>query len=365
MWLLLLTATPSDSLLARTMKPEIEKVFVPPPDYTLNPGDRVLITAYSKEVSIVQYETFVDNNGLLPLEISPLSRPTAVKVKGLTIDSAQRVLLKTYRRFIPSVGYVSLQLIAPSKFYVILRGNFDPSLNGFLQVNGLTRLSDLVWKKGKALPYSACSRVVVNGDTFNLWRYLKEGDISQNPLLKAYDTVFLGRTDSVVYAVGDFSKGNYWTIEWEPGDRVHDLILKLQLARRLYTLRRVLINGREANLNTPLHVGDTVSFDFAIPYVLVLGEVVKPGGVEYAPHKTVQDYIIESYGFGERANRWNIRVKHPGSTKLERVSLDYRPGPGDVIIVGTTLLTFRDLVFLGPSIVSTAVLVYTTFFSKR
>ncbi len=354
-----------DSLLLRPNKPEIKKVFVPPPDYTLNPGDRVLITAYSRQVSIVQYETFVDNNGLLPLEITPVSRPTAVRVAGLTMDSARKVLLRTYRRFVPSVAFVSVQLIAPSKFYVVLRGNFDPAYNGFIRVDGLTRLSDLLLDGKFVLPYSAFSRVLINGDTFNLWRFLKEGDISQNPLLKAYDTIYVARTDSVVYAVGDFSKGNYWTVEWTPGDRVYDLLLKLRQARRLYLLRNVLINGRKVDLNTPLNVGDTVSFDFAIPYVIVLGEVMRPGGIEFAPHKTVQDYIIEAYGFTERANRWDIRVKHPGDPKLRRVSLDYRPGPGDVVIVGSSLLTMRDLVFLGPSIVSTAVLIYNTFFVKR
>ncbi len=354
-----------DSLLFRPNKPEIKKVFVPPPDYTLNPGDRVLITAYSQQVSIVQYETFVDNNGLLPLEITPVSRPTAIRVAGLTIDSAQKVLLRSYRRFVPSVVFVSLQLVTPSRFYVVLRGNFDPVLNGFVQVDGLTRLSDLLWERGAALPYSAFSRVVINGDTFNLWRFLKGGDVSHNPLLKAYDTIYLDRTDSVVYAVGDFSKGNYWTVEWTPGDRVYDLILKLRQASRLYLLRNVLINGKKVSLNTPLNVGDTVSFDFAIPYVIVLGEVMRPGGVEFAPHKTVQDYIIEAYGFTERANRWDIKVKHPGDQKMRRVSLDYRPGPGDVIVVGSSLLTMRDLVFLGPSIVSAAVLIYNTFFVKR
>ncbi len=362
---LLTIAVGLDSLFLRPTKPEIEQVFVPPPDYTLNPGDRVLVTAYSHRVSIIQYETFIDNNGMLPLEITPSSRPSAVKVGGLTVDSAQKVLLKFYRKYIPSVNFVSLQIVSTSKFYVILRGNFDPSYNGFFRVDGLTRLSDLIWEDGVALPYSALSRVVVNSDTFNLWKFLKTGDIRHNPLLNAYDTVYVGRTDSVVYAVGDFSKGNYWTIEWEPGDRVHDLILKLRLARRIYLLRNVLINGRKADLKTELSIGDTVSFDFAIPYVIVLGEVVRPGGIEFAPHKTVQDYIIESYGFTERANRWDIRIKRPGSTKLQRVSLDYRPAPGDVIIVGSSLLTMRDLVFLGPSIVSTAVLIYTTFFGKR
>ena len=355
----------ADSLLLRPTKPEIKKVFVPPPDYTLNPGDRLLITAYSRQVSITQYETFVDNNGFIPVEITPVSRPGAVKIAGLTIDSAQKVLLREYRKYVPSVGFVSLQLITPSKFYIVLRGNFDPNYNGFLQVDGMTRLSDLFWKYNADLPYSALSRVVVNGDTFNLWRFLKSGDVSDNPLLKAYDTVYLDRTDSVVYAVGDFSKGNYWTVEWTPGDRVYDLVLKLRLARRIYLLRNVLINGKKVSLEAPLNIGDTVSFDFAIPYVIVLGAVTRPGGVEFAPHKTVQDYIIEAYGFTERSNRWDIKVKHPGDPKLYRVPLDYRPGPGDVIIVGSSPLTMRDFVFLGPSIVSTAVLIYTTFFGKR
>ncbi|NPA80182.1 MAG: hypothetical protein GXO29_03935 [Thermotogae bacterium] len=351
-----------DSSYAR--KPEVKSVFVPPPDYRINPGDRLLITAYSRRVSVIQYEAFVDNSGAVPLEVSPVSRPASVRVEGLTIDSAQKVLLGRFRKFVPALNFVSIQLISPAKFYVMLRGNFDPALNGYMRTNGLTRLSDVVLDEKVALPYSALSRVRINGDTFNLWKFVKEGDLTQNPLLGAYDTIFLERTDSVIYAVGDFSDGNYWTVEWSEGDRVYDILLKLRQARRIYVLRNVLLNGRKASLETPVNVGDTLSFDFAIPFVIVLGEVVRPGGVQFAPHKTVQDYIIEAYGFTERANRWNIRVKHPGSTKMQRVSLDYRPGPGDVILVGSSLLTMRDIVFLGPSIVSAAVLIYTTFFRK-
>ncbi|NPB04664.1 MAG: hypothetical protein GXO39_09710 [Thermotogae bacterium] len=362
MFLVILTMV-ADSIVFG-VRPEIKSVFVPPPDYRLNVGDRILITAYSRQVAFVQYVAFVDNNGYVPLELTPSSRPDAVKLVGLTLDSAQKVLLRAYRRFVRSTGYVSIQLVSPAKFYVMLRGNFDTKVGGYLRVGGLTRLSDVVLNRKFVLPYSAPSRVVLNHDTFDLWRFVKEGDLTFNPFLKANDTIYLPRTDSVIFAVGDFSKGNFWTVEWEPGDRIYDVMLKLRLASRIHSLRAARINGHIVDISAPVNIGDTVSFDFAIPFVVVIGQVIKPGGYEYAPHRTVQDYIIEAYGFAERANAWDIKVKSPGSRKLKRVSLDYRPSPGDIIIVGSSPLTMRDLVFLGPSIVSTAVLIYTTFFRK-
>lgn len=339
-------------------KPEIKGVEVITPDYVLNVGDRLFVVVYSKYIPVVQYETFVDNEGRIPVEVTPLRRPASVKVVGLTLDSAQKVLLKAFRRYIPDITLVSIHIVSHAKFFVLLKGNFAD--RGFARMYGGTRLYDLV--RTKALPFSSYSRVVLNGDTFNLWKFVKEGDVSQNPYLKANDTVVLFRTDSVILVSVD--GGVYRTVEIFPGENVYDAVLKVRLEKEIYRFQRILVNGREADLKTPLNIGDTLVIETQPLNVLVIGGVNSPGSVKYIPYRTVQDYIMDAGGFSERANRWSIRAKMPGERKPRKVGLDYVPKPGEVVIVGEFPITIRDMVFLGPSIVSTAVLIYTTFFRR-
>ena len=70
----------------------------------------------------------------------------------------------------------------------------------------------------------------------------------------------------------------------------------------------------------------------------VNGEVKRPGGVDFQPGLTLRKAISLAGGFTERANRKQALVISDGDPerKEQKVGLDYRVQPGDIITVQDT-----------------------------
>ena len=70
----------------------------------------------------------------------------------------------------------------------------------------------------------------------------------------------------------------------------------------------------------------------------VNGEVKRPGGVDFQPGLTLRKAISLAGGFTERANRKQALViaDNDPSRKEQKVGLDYRVQPGDIITVQDT-----------------------------
>ncbi|MEO0148771.1 MAG: SLBB domain-containing protein [candidate division WOR-3 bacterium] len=316
-------------------------IFIVPKDYTINPGDLLRISIYSKSVKTLDYTDYVDNDGFFPLIFSPNSKPERVKLLGLTLDSASKVILNMFRNFVKIKGIdgVSVNLVKPSEFYVYIYGNVQKS--GPLKVNSLTRLSDVIFSEN-VLPFSALSRVVLNGNVLSIWRGLR-GDIKNNPLLKNVDSIFVPKTDSVVYVVGYLTDGFIKPVEYNSGDDVFTIIWKIGYGKDLYKIFKAFINGKIADLNDKVSPGDTISLMIFPNYVIVVGEVSEPKRVEYQPGLTVLDYINLAGGFSDRADKRRISIKMFWNNRTKRVPLDYKPMPGDAIYVPRVILTYQEI----------------------
>ncbi len=320
---------------------DLDRIFIVPKDYTVNPGDLLRISIYSKSVKTLDYTDYVDNDGFFPLIISPNSKPERIKLSGLTLDSASNVILNKLRNFmkIKGVDGVSVNLVKPSEFYVYIYGNVQRS--GPLKVNSLTRLSDVIFSDN-VLPFSALSRVVLNGKVISVWDGLR-GDLKNNPLLKSGDSIFVPKSDSVVYVVGYLTDGFIKPVEYNAGDDVFTIIWKLGYGKELDKVFKAFIKGKVVDLNYKVLPGDTISLMIFPNYVIVVGEVSEPKSVKYQPGLTVGDYINLAGGFTEKADRRRVSLKMFWNNRTKRVPLDYKPMPGDAIYVPRVLLTYQEI----------------------
>ncbi len=331
-----------------------ERIFIVPKDYTINEGDMLRVSVYSKSVKVWDYSEYVDGKGYFPILINPTSKVGKIKIAGLDMDSAGEVIFKSLKRYVPSIEFVSLDLVKPSEFYVYVYGNVKVA--GPVKVSSLMRLSDIVLGDN-VLPFSALSRIIFNGRILSLWKGLR-GDLKNNPLLKNGDSIFIPRTDSIVYIRGFFTNGLIKVVEYNVGDRVVDILWKSGYSHVIDKILEVKVNGKKANLYEDVHSGDTLEFASYPNYILVVGEVRNPMSVEYKVGLTVADYINLAGGFTERANRKNIAVKKFKGNKFIKVPLEYEPSPGDAIYVGRVLLTYPEILSTLSLLMSAATLVY-------
>jgi len=333
-------------------------ITVVPKDYTINPGDLLGVSVYSRKVKISEYSAYVDNNGYFPLSIGN-AKPLSIKISGLTLDSASKILLKEISVFVKDIEGLSLNLLKPSEFFVYLYGNVQKA--GPFRVNSLSRLSDIVFGEN-VLPFSALSRIKLNSKTLSIWEGLK-GNLENNPLLKNGDSIFIPRSDKVIYVVGYGSGGFIMPVEYEDGDDVYTVLWKVGLSAEIYKILKIVVDGREVDLKYDLSPGDTVYVVKFPNFVIITGEVKDPKKVEFEPGLTVLDYINLAGGFTERANKKAIYVKKFGNKKTFKVPADYQPSPGDAIIVQRVYFTYSELLST-LSFIVTLTTFYRVFFGK-
>ncbi len=336
----------------------IANIIVVPKDYTINPGDVLMVLIYSRKVKISEYSAYVDNAGYFPIAIGN-AKPLSIKISGLTLDSASKILLKEISTFVKEIDGLSLNLLKPSEFFVYIYGNVQRA--GPTKVNSLTRLSDLVFDEN-VLPFSSLSRIKLNSRTVSIWEGLK-GKPEHNPLLKSGDSIFIPRTESVVYVAGYGSGGFIKPVEYEDGDNVYSIIWKLGISAEIYRILKVLVKDKEVDLSQNVLPGDTIFLVKFPNFIIVTGEVKEPKKIEFEPGLTVIDYINFAGGFTEKADKKRIFVKRFGDKRLFKVSHNYQPLPGDAILVSRVYFTYSELLST-LSFVLTLTTFYRVFFGK-
>ncbi len=330
-------------------------IHIPPKDYRIDKGDMLKVSVFSRKVKVWDYVEYVDGRGYFPVKVSPYSSVGKVKISGLSLDSASRIIYIGIKKFIPKIDIINLDLVKPAEFYVYIYGNVQES--GPVRVSSLTRLSDVVVKEN-TLPFSSLNRIYLNGETFSIWKGLR-GDIKNNPLLRSGDSIFIPKTDSVVFVVGFFTKGYRRPVEYNQGDDIISILWKAGYGISIDKIAFVKKNGKIIGFYDKVSVGDTIEFVKYPNYVLVSGEVKNPTSVEYSPGLTIIDYINLAGGFTDKASSGGIYIKKFGHSKFFKVSPDYIPEPGDIIYVPRTFLTYGEILTTMSFIISTTSLVIT------
>lgn len=104
--------------------------------------------------------------------------------------------------------------------------------------------------------------------------------------------------------------------------------------------------------------GDTITIPRTEPYVMVLGEVTRPGNVPFAPLLTADDYIQKAGGYSFRAAKGRVTVIRAVTGEWIKKGKADPIGPGDTIWIPQKRRVFWKNAITGIGVVSQLATIY-------
>jgi len=386
----LLMTTPNAAVLAQMAdpaamptprsQPELARPRVSPSaadsvGYTLGPGDRVKVEIFNVPEYSGEHRVLSDGTLNLPLI-------GTVPVQGMTLKQASEAIGNRYREFVRR-PIVTVLLLEARPIIIAVAGEVNrpgsytinpdaptPTLTKLLQeAGGITRAADIRNIQVRR------PRAINSGEPqviqINLWQLLREGDLSQDMILRDGDSIFIPTSDTVsisdatqlasasfvadqkpikVAIVGEVRRPGPYTLTPTEEERITTVTAAIQAAGgitetadiRNIQVRRPTREGTDqvVNLNLwqllesgdltqdlPLQEGDTVVIPLAeaLPpeevtklatasfspdeiVINIVGEVENPGPVKLPPNAPLNQALLAAGGFNNRARRGNAEL---------------------------------------------------------
>ncbi len=354
---------------------------IDPEKYLLGPGDilRVYIIRETNETMSFNLAVSPTGHVLVPLVGN-------IKVLNKTLADATQEIAKQLMRFYPRSNII-VDIINIKKVNIVITGEVvNP---GAYRVLAISTLDDVIRVAG-GLKSSASMRniQIKRGDkviNIDYMRFLKYGDLEQNPYIEEGDFIYIPLIGKSVKIVGQVRNPGIYEIV--AGDRIRDILLKAggiteKASREKGQLERVengkkviyefrvdnAVKGIEKD-NLELEDGDTIYIPEQRRLVYVLGQVSNPAAYEYREGRKLTEYISMAGGLKDRADLERIAVVREIDGKTQvipinmneivnkgRSDLDIEIRENDIIFVPEVFIKgWQDIV----SIISGIFYVYT------
>lgn len=202
--------------LKRTISIDETEGAINPREYFVGPGD--ILSIVIKGIDELQFEVAINHEGII---IIP--KTGVVSVLGLTLEEARlKIVNEINQRFRNVEVFVSL--IQFRKIKVSLLGAVKKPSNLIFKSNA--RLFDVVTSSEGLLPEADIRNIrIINGDNikyYDLLKFMRLGDITNNPRIIEGDNIFIKRFDKSVSIYGSIAfPGIYEFIE---NESIEDLI---------------------------------------------------------------------------------------------------------------------------------------------
>lgn len=180
------------------------------PDYMVTAGD-IYLLSYAVGSNAVKYSIPVDST--YKIKISNLA---TINAKGKTFLALKEEVESIVNSNFP-LGGVNFVLTQPSLFQILIKGEVTSTTTK--NAWALTRLNQIIG--GVSTPYTSTRIVTViseNGkkNTYDLFKFHRNADFSQNPYIRPGDTIILGRYDRKVTIEGSVERpGTYELLKGE------------------------------------------------------------------------------------------------------------------------------------------------------
>ena len=285
-----------------------------PETYLLGPGDNLEINVYGE--GDLSRGVIIKPDGSIAMPLVG-----EVKAAGMTTHQLETELAKLYARFLktPSISVVVRELRTD---HVFLLGQVKNPGDYQLRPNvGILEL--LASAGGPTNRADLAKAVIIRGktetiklDLFSAFTKNQSPDVR----IQAGDVLFIPETDRRIVVLGEVSRpGAYDLLE---GQRVSDLLaaaggptLKAGLAKAFLLrdnsqvpidLKRVL--GGDVEANASLKAGDMLVIPENKDKIAMLGEVGRPGPIDYTENMTIIDALVQAGGPGQKANLTALQV---------------------------------------------------------
>ncbi len=330
-----------------------------PPDYALNIGDVVSIALTGSVEGSVDVE--IDRNGQIFLPNIGAITLVGVRYRDLK-DRIAAAVGRQYRGYNVSV---SIQRLRGVRVYVTGFANHP----GAYSVNSLSTLVNAVLASGGPSAGGSFRSIKLyrNGrevTDFDLYRLIREGDRSRDPILQNEDVLFIPPVGEQIAVIGSVNEEAIY--EARPGETLADMLRLAGGPTNLADPSRVILY-RQSDLDTvgsrqiarsdaagiPIAAGDilqvlpqgslTRPLERQQAIVRIEGEVNKPGNYYVAPNTPLSEVIAmaggltpRAYVYGTRFSRESVRAQQRRSfleaVDQMEVTLAAAPLNGDRLI---------------------------------
>ncbi|HOP95761.1 MAG TPA: SLBB domain-containing protein [Dictyoglomaceae bacterium] len=266
---------------------------IDPNKYILGPGDRIRVFIIMENNQSETLDLIVSSTGnvLLPLAGS-------LKILNMSLTEASREITRQLMKFYPKSN-IQVDLISPRSMKIMITG--EVTSPGTYLISAVSTLDEAIKVAGGLKSSASSRRVLIKRKDKNIeidyLRFLKYGDMEQNPYLEEGDAIYVPLMGKSVKIAGQVKNPGMYEIK--EGERLKDLIDMaggLTNTASLYgaILDRVdgkrmelnlynLIYGKEKEkeeANILLQAGDTITVLTEIKRIQVLGFVRNPGPIQ-------------------------------------------------------------------------------------
>lgn len=368
-------------------QPMIEEID--PTEYVVGPGD---ILWFSLQVGIPPELSGSEAGSIIYITVTPdgyavIPSAGAWPVAGLRLYEATNLIEAGFASKFPGLRGMG-GLAAIRMFRVPITGQV--SSQGMYDVNGASRLTDLLNKAGGIAPagsWTAIQIVSSDGDTteVDVTEFLLNGCMQSNPVLSLGDRVHVPQAEEFISIEGAvnlsgslstefrgaadqavWSGSSRGMIEYIPGETVSCFVKRIGgtrawAARDSCYILRVLANGEEVKIRAPLDIpsidpellpGDIVVCPGIPPVVAVTGFVYSPGVYPHIAGMGAFYYISQAGGILREASESGISVVLADGREERTEDASVIP-PGSVISVPRKVLVgWQDPLLIFTSIAS-------------
>lgn len=290
----------------------IEREFVledaiDPAEYVVGPGDIMVVYIWGEQESLFEIMVLPEGNIIIPSIGS-------IDINKKSLASAKNLIIEKAKLYYPG-AVITVSLTGMRKFKihisgeVLKRGSFDASpvdriSNVAAMAQGFTSWAD---KRSIEIKHPDGTTEAVN-----LLEFEQRGDISQNPLVRGGDIIYIPRinlSDGMVFISGNIGKPGYYqlyegetigglieriNIEKETTDWEHAHIKREPLKNMEIKIPLAFIDSRESASVPPelvLKHNDIIFLPKKINEVYVFGAVRSPGAYPFNSNMKSGDYV--------------------------------------------------------------------------
>jgi len=282
---------------------------IDPDKYIIGPGDRIRVFIIKENNQSETLDLTVSSTGnvLLPLAGS-------LKILNMSLTEASREIVRQLMKFYPK-STIQVDLISPRKMKIMITG--EVASPGTYLISAVSTLDEAIKVAGGLKTSASTRKIQVKRKDKNIevdyLRFLKYGDMEQNPYLEEGDAIYVPLMGKSVKVLGQVKNPGMYEIK--EGERLKDLIDMaggLTSRASLYgaILDRVdrervelnlynLIYGKEKEkeeANILLQEGDTITVLTEIKRIQVLGFVRNPGPIQIVEEPKITAEGVEVLG---------------------------------------------------------------------
>ncbi|MGC9098825.1 MAG: SLBB domain-containing protein [Dictyoglomus sp.] len=323
--------------------------IIDPDKYILGPGDKLRVFIIRETNQTDSFDVLVSPTGYVVLPLAG-----SVKVLNMTLSEAGKEISKQLLKFYPRSNVI-VDLAYPRNMKISITG--EVTNPGIYSVSAISTLDDVIKLAGLKSSASLRNIQIRRGNKIlevDYLRFLKYGDVNQNPYIEEGDLIYVPLMGKSVKVLGQVKNPGIYEIK--DGEKLKDVLdmaggLKAQGSFFGATLDRIDGTRIELNLydlyygdenkkesaNIALQSGDTITVFPEIKRVYVLGFVKNPGPIQLVEEVKVTPEGIEVTGQASMGAKISELIQKAGGIlpngSLRNIELRIKGDPNNKIIV--------------------------------